>query len=178
MASFPAVRDLYDEAGLDFYDWHAYEFSDDKFIKLPESFGPKKPFTLTEWGWEDAGDGDLFYEQDFDGLLAQVEAGKIAGHAFWSWNDVHQFDRVDWGHSQRYLAFRSSYRKPGDPGADLFQAGRSVCRQAGKLRCTGPRAAHSTSSPLGSLFSGEYISGSGPAVLGGLSGGAKILASL
>jgi hypothetical protein len=93
---FPVVRDLYDEAGLDFYDWHAYEFSDDKFFKLPESFGPKKPFTLTEWGWEDAGDGDLFYEQDFDGLLAQVEAGKIAGHSFWSWNDLHQFNRVDW----------------------------------------------------------------------------------
>ena len=93
---FPAVRNLYDEAGLDFYDWHAYEFSDDKFVKLPESFGPKKPFTLTEWGWEDAGDGDLFYEQDFDGLLAQVEAGKIAGHSFWSWNDLPQFNRVDW----------------------------------------------------------------------------------
>jgi hypothetical protein len=93
---FPAVRDLYDQAGLDFYDWHAYEFKDDKFLKLPESFGPAKPLTLTEWGWEDAGDGDIFYELDFDGLLTQVEAGKIAGHSFWSWNDVHQFNRVDW----------------------------------------------------------------------------------
>jgi hypothetical protein len=93
---FPAVKDVYDEAGLDFYDWHAYEFTDGKFLKLPESFGTAKPLTLTEWGWEDAGDGDIFYEQDFDGLLTQVEAQKIAGHSFWSWNDVHQFNRVDW----------------------------------------------------------------------------------
>ena len=90
------MKDVYDQAGLDFYDWHAYEFTDDKFLKLPESFGPAKPLTLTEWGWEDAGDGDIFYEQDFDGLLTQVEAGKIAGHSFWSWNDVRQFNRVDW----------------------------------------------------------------------------------
>ena len=93
---FPAVKTVYDQAGLDFYDWHAYEFKDDKFLKLPESFGPGKPLTLTEWGWEDAGDGDIFYELDFDGLLSQVEAHKIAGHSFWSWNDVHQFNRIDW----------------------------------------------------------------------------------
>ncbi len=93
---FPAVKKVYDDAGLDFYDWHKYEFSSEKFITLPESFGPDKPLTLTEWGWEDAGDGDIFYEGDFDGLLSQVEAGKIAGHAFWSWNDVHQFNRIDW----------------------------------------------------------------------------------
>lgn len=89
-------RRLFDDAGLDFYDWHAYEFSDDKFVNLPESFGSDKPLTLTEWGWEDAGGGDILYERNIDGLLAQVEAGKIAGHSFWSWNDVRQFNRVDW----------------------------------------------------------------------------------
>jgi hypothetical protein len=46
---FPAVKDVYDQAGLDFYDWHAYEFTDGKFSKLPESFGTAKPLTLTEW---------------------------------------------------------------------------------------------------------------------------------
>jgi hypothetical protein len=92
----PECRRLFDEAGLDFYDWHAYEFSDDKFATLPEAFGPDKPLTLTEWGWEDAGGGDILYERNFDGLLAQVEAGQIAGHCFWSWNDVRQFNRVDW----------------------------------------------------------------------------------
>ena len=94
--AIPECRNLYDEAGLDFYDWHAYEFSDDKFVTLPESFGSDKPLTLTEWGWEDAGRGDILYERNFDGLLAQVDAGKIAGHSFWSWNDMRQFNRVDW----------------------------------------------------------------------------------
>ena len=65
--SFPEVKKTFDDAGLDFYDWHAYEYQDDKFVKLPEKFGPSKPLTLTEWGWEDAGNGDIFYELDFDG---------------------------------------------------------------------------------------------------------------
>ncbi len=97
------VKQAFDDAGLDFYDWHAYEFDSDvpwlrggKFRKLPEFFGPSKPLTLTEWGWEDAGHGDIFYELDFDGLLDQVEAGNIAGHSFWSWNDMRQYTREDW----------------------------------------------------------------------------------
>ncbi len=94
--NFAEVKKTFDDGGLDFYDWHAYEYQDDKFIKLPEKFGPSKPLTLTEWGWEDAGHGDIFYELDFDGLLDQVEAGKIAGHSFWSWNDMRQYTREDW----------------------------------------------------------------------------------
>ncbi len=94
--SYAEVKKTFDDGGLDFYDWHAYEYQDDKFIKLPEHFGPSKPLTLTEWGWEDAGHGDIFYELDFDGLLDQVEAGKIAGHSFWSWNDMRQYTREDW----------------------------------------------------------------------------------
>jgi hypothetical protein len=93
---FPEVKQVFDDAGLDFYDWHAYEYDDKKFINLPESFGPSKPLTLTEWGWEDAGHGDIFYEQEFDLLLDQVNAGKIAGHCFWSWNDMRQYTREDW----------------------------------------------------------------------------------
>jgi hypothetical protein len=94
--TYAEVKQTFDDGGLDFYDWHAYEYQDDKFVKLPEMFGPSKPLTLTEWGWEDAGHGDIFYELDFDGLLDQVEAGKIAGHSFWSWNDMRQYTREDW----------------------------------------------------------------------------------
>jgi beta-glucuronidase len=92
----PKAKKTFDEAGLDFYDWHAYEFSDDKFVKFPQEFGPAKPLTFTEWGWEDAGHGDLFWELDFDGLLTQTEQGNMAGHAFWSWNDMRQYTRRDW----------------------------------------------------------------------------------
>lgn len=95
-ADVPTAKKLFDETELDFYDWHAYEFADDKFIKLPEQFGSSKPLTLTEWGWEDAGHGDLFYEDHFDELLAQTKLGAIAGHSFWSWNDMRQYTREDW----------------------------------------------------------------------------------
>lgn len=92
----PKAKKMFDESGLDFYDWHAYEFLDDKFVKFPQQFGPDKPLTFTEWGWEDAGHGDLFWELDFDSLLAQTEQGNVAGHSFWSWNDMRQYTRRDW----------------------------------------------------------------------------------
>ena len=93
------AKKYFDEAGLDFYDWHAYEYADDdKFDKLANVFGPSKPLTLSEWGWEvkawDA--GALFWERNFDLLADAVEAGKIAGHMFFDWNDYPQFSRRDW----------------------------------------------------------------------------------
>jgi hypothetical protein len=94
--NFPGVKDTFDEAGMDFYDWHAYEYEDGKFARLAKSCGPDKPLTFTEWGWEVAGPKAVFYEPDFDGLLELVEAGKVAGHAFWSWNDVREYNRKDW----------------------------------------------------------------------------------
>jgi beta-glucuronidase len=90
------AKRLTDEAELDFYDWHAYEFSEDKFIRFPQQFGPARPLTFTEWGWEEGGHGDWFYERDFDSLLKQTENGNVAGHAFWSWNDMRQYTRRDW----------------------------------------------------------------------------------
>jgi hypothetical protein len=92
----PHAKKLFDETGLDFYDWHAYEFSEDKFIKFPQQFGPDKPLTFTEWGWEEGGHGDWFYERDFDSLLEATERGDVAGHSFWSWNDMRQYMRRDW----------------------------------------------------------------------------------
>ena len=95
---FPDVKRVFDEGGLDFYDWHAYEYQDDKFLKIPEQFGPSKPTTLTEWGWEVSSweEGDVFYERNFDQLLEQLASGKIAGHAFWGWNDMRLYTREDW----------------------------------------------------------------------------------
>jgi len=91
------AKKYFDEAGLDFYDWHAYEFAeDDKFAKLADVFGPSKPLTLSEWGWEVRASEALFYERNFDLLADAVEAGKIAGHMFFDWNDYPQFSRRDW----------------------------------------------------------------------------------
>jgi len=94
--SVKQAKDLFDRTGLDFYDWHAYQFSEDKFEKLPQEFGPAKPLTFTEWGWEEGGHGDWFYERNFDGLRRQADSGNVAGHVFWSWNDMRQYTRIDW----------------------------------------------------------------------------------
>ena len=91
----PQAKRLFDESGLDFYDFHAY-YPDVKFAKIAESFGPQKPLTLTEWGWEDFGQGVVFNERDFDGLLDLIEQEKVSGHMYWSWNDVPLFNRKDW----------------------------------------------------------------------------------
>jgi hypothetical protein len=92
----PDVKKVFDDSGLDFYDWHAYEYDEDKFQKFVEAFGPDKPLTFSEWGWEVASRQAVFYERNFDTLLDLVEEGKVSGHMFWSWNDVPQFTRKDW----------------------------------------------------------------------------------
>ena len=96
MGKVPDMKSAFDESGLDFYDYHAYEYDDRKFARLVEEFGPAKPLTFTEWGWEVAGPKAVFYERNFDSLLELVNAGKVAGHAYWSWNDVPEFNRKDW----------------------------------------------------------------------------------
>ena len=50
MESFLTVKNTFDEAGLDFYDWHAYEYDEQKFHKFAESFGPDKPLDLQRVG--------------------------------------------------------------------------------------------------------------------------------
>jgi hypothetical protein len=91
------AKKYFDEAGLDFYDWHAYEFAeDDKFARLAHQFGPGKPLTFSEWGWEVKSSEGLFWERNFDLLADAVKAGKVAGHMFFDWNDYPQFSRRDW----------------------------------------------------------------------------------
>ncbi|HEX4488142.1 MAG TPA: glycoside hydrolase family 2 TIM barrel-domain containing protein [Terriglobales bacterium] len=92
----PEVKKVFDDSGLDFYDWHAYDYDEHKFTNLANVFGPEKPFTFSEWGWEVASPEAVFYERDFDTLLELVEEGKVSGHMFWSWNDMNQFTRKDW----------------------------------------------------------------------------------
>jgi hypothetical protein len=96
MGNVPDMKKAFDEAGMDFYDYHAYEYESGKFARLVEAFGPEKPLTFTEWGWEVAGSKAVFYERDFDSLLELVQSGKVAGHSYWSWNDVPEFNRSDW----------------------------------------------------------------------------------
>ena len=90
------TKRIFEEAGMDFFDQHTYGFDENKFEKTADVFGNSRPTTLTEWGWEDAGRGQIVYDRNFGRLLDMVEAKKIAGHMFWSWQDMRQYSRIDW----------------------------------------------------------------------------------
>jgi hypothetical protein len=87
---------IFEQAGMDFFDQHPYGFDEDKFQKAVDTFGGSRPTTFTEWGWEVAGGEAIVYDRDFDRLLDLVEAQKVAGHAFWSWQDMREYSRIDW----------------------------------------------------------------------------------
>jgi hypothetical protein len=89
-------KQMYDGAELDFYSRHMYDFDAEKFRKAAAYFGPAKPLVHTEWGWEDRKAGQIVYERSFDRLLDLVDEGLVAGHSFWSWQDVREYTRVDW----------------------------------------------------------------------------------
>ena len=90
------TKPIFDQAGMDFYDQHTYGYDENKFDKVVEVFGSSRPTTLTEWGWEVVANGEIVYDRDFDRLMELVKAGKIAGHMFWSWQDMRQYSRIDW----------------------------------------------------------------------------------
>jgi beta-glucuronidase len=90
------AKPIFEQSALDFFSQHLYDFSDDKFAKTAAFYGDSKPLVLTEWGWEVVGGPQVIYERTFDPLLNEVKNGRIAGHAFWSWQDVREYSRSDW----------------------------------------------------------------------------------
>ena len=87
---------IFEQAGMDFFDQHVYPSDPNEYRNTAESFGDSRPLTFTEWGWETAGDKDIFPETHSELILELVESGKLAGHAFWSWQDMRQYSRLDW----------------------------------------------------------------------------------
>ena len=90
------AKPIFEQAGLDFFSQHLYDFSAKKFEETADFYGDGKPLVIDEWGWEDAGNGQIVYERGFDRLMDAVGAGKVAGHSFWSWQDIRQYTRIDW----------------------------------------------------------------------------------
>jgi hypothetical protein len=90
------AKKQFEDADLDFFSQHLYDFEENKFETTADYYGSSKPLVIDEWGWEDAGHGEIFWDRNFDHLLDAIQEGKIAGHSFWSWNDVRQYARLDW----------------------------------------------------------------------------------
>ncbi|MCZ2077671.1 MAG: hypothetical protein LC130_22030 [Bryobacterales bacterium] len=90
-----AAKPIMEAAGLDIYTQHPYTYDLRYFESTADHYGPEKPLVFTEWGGKAIGQTEIIMESTVNKLLELVNNGKLAGHAFWSWQDVPEFSRID-----------------------------------------------------------------------------------
>jgi hypothetical protein len=91
----PRVKPIFEGAGMDFFDQHPYTFDVEDFAKAAEVYGPSKPLIFSEWGGKAIGQAGIVMRHTVDRLIDLVETGELSGHAFWSWQDMRQYSRID-----------------------------------------------------------------------------------
>jgi len=80
---------------MDFFDQHPYTFDVDDFDKEAAFDGPSRPLTFTEWGGKAIGQSQIVMQYSVDRLLDLIDAHRLSGHVFWSWQDMRQYSRID-----------------------------------------------------------------------------------
>jgi hypothetical protein len=90
------AKPLFEQAGMDFFDQHPYTFNIDDFNREADFNGPSRPLTFTEWGGKAIGQSQMIVQNSVDRLLDLVDSHQLAGHLFWSWQDMRQYSRIDW----------------------------------------------------------------------------------
>jgi len=90
------AKPIFERTGMDFFDQHPYTFEVDDFDKEAQYDGPGWPLTFTEWGGKAIGQSQIIVQNSVDRLLDLVDAHRLAGHVFWSWQDLRQYSRIDW----------------------------------------------------------------------------------
>jgi hypothetical protein len=90
------AKPIFEQAGMDFLDQHPYTFNVDDFNKEAEFDGPSRPLTFTEWGGKAIGQSQMVMQPSVDRLLDLTDSHQLAGHVFWSWQDMRQYSRIDW----------------------------------------------------------------------------------
>ena len=89
------AKAFFDQAGLDFYSFHAYTYDANDFNRVSEGFGSGKPLVYDEWGGKAIGQSPIIMQAETDRLLDLMEKDELAGEAFCCWNDWPQFSRID-----------------------------------------------------------------------------------
>jgi hypothetical protein len=89
------AKPVCEETGMDFFDDHPYTFDVGEFDKIAEFYGPGKPLLFTEWGGREIGQSEIIMPNTVDKLMDMTQRGVLAGHCFWSWQDLPQFSRID-----------------------------------------------------------------------------------
>src|SRR5208337_1321721 len=89
------AKPIFEQSGMDFFDQHPYTFDVDDFDKEAAFDGPSRPLTFTEWGGKAIGQSQIGMQASVDRLLDLIESHRLAGHVFWSWQDMRQYSRID-----------------------------------------------------------------------------------
>jgi hypothetical protein len=89
------AKPMFEESKLDFFDQHPYTYDVEEFSRQVEFFGAGKPLIFSEWGGRAIGQSEIIMRKTVDKLLDLVEAKQLAGHMFWSWQDLPEFSRID-----------------------------------------------------------------------------------
>jgi len=90
------AKPIFEQAGMDFFDQHPYTYDLDDFDKEAEFDGSSRPLTFTEWGGKAIGQSQIVMQNSVDRMLDMIESHRLAGHVFWSWQDMRQYSRIDW----------------------------------------------------------------------------------
>jgi len=89
------AKPVFEQSGMDFFDDHPYTFDISEFRKIADFYGTGKPLMFTEWGGKEIGQQPQVMSQTVDLLIELQESKRLAGTAFWSWQDLPQFSRID-----------------------------------------------------------------------------------
>jgi hypothetical protein len=89
------AKPIFEQAGLDFFDDHPYTFEVNEFDKIASFYGPGRPLMFTEWGGKEIGQQEQVMSHTVDAFIELQKTNRLAGTAFWSWQDLPQFSRID-----------------------------------------------------------------------------------
>jgi hypothetical protein len=89
------AKPIIEQSGMDFFDQHPYTYDVDDFDKEAAFDGPGRPLTFTEWGGKAIGQSQIVMHNSVDRRLDLIETHRLAGHVFWSWQDMRQYSRID-----------------------------------------------------------------------------------
>ncbi len=89
------AKPIFEQSGMDFFDQHPYTYDIEEFSRQAEFYGPGKPLIFSEWGGKAIGQSEFIMQNTVDKLLDMVERKQLAGHMFWSWQDLPEFSRID-----------------------------------------------------------------------------------
>ncbi len=90
------AKPIFEAAVMDFFDQHPYTYNVEDFKREADYDGPVRPLTFTEWGGKAIGQSQVVMQNSVNRLLDLVESRQLAGHVFWSWQDLRQYSRIDW----------------------------------------------------------------------------------